>query len=129
MIPAMSNASSCGRIEKSIPSSFVSTYTVCGFRLADSIHDDGTHIDLGLELRDGLHGTRSDEDLATFHLFTLDTAEESPHVVACLALGCIKVWLAGNLDKHLLGPTPYGTSLITVSRWFGERLVHPHRCQ
>jgi hypothetical protein len=68
-----------------MPSSFVSTCTTCGFRLTDSIHDD-THIDLGLELRDGLHGTWGDDDLAAFHLFTLDTAEESPHIVASLAL-------------------------------------------
>ena len=76
---------------KSMPSSFVSTCTICGFRLTDWIHDDGTHVDLSLELRDGLHGTWSDDDLAAFHLFTLDTAEKSPHIVASLALGCIKV--------------------------------------
>jgi hypothetical protein len=76
---------------KSMPSSFVSTCTICGFRLTYSIHDDGTHIDLGLKLRDGLHGTWSDDDLTAFHLFTLDTAEESPHIVASLALRRIKV--------------------------------------
>ena len=76
---------------KNMPSSFVSTWTICGFRLTYSIHDDGTHIYLGLELRDGLHGTWGDDDLAAFHLFTLDTAEESPHIVASLALRCIEV--------------------------------------
>lgn len=82
---------------KNVPSSFVNTCTICGFRLTDSIHDDSTHIDLGLKLRDGLHRTRSDDDLAAFHLFALDSAEESPHIVASLALEYIKVQLAGNL--------------------------------
>ena len=76
---------------KIMPSSFVSTWTICRFRLTYSIHDDSTHIDLGLELRDGLHGTWSDDDLATSHLFTLDTAEESTHIVASLALRCNEV--------------------------------------
>jgi hypothetical protein len=90
MFPAMSNASSYRRNE-SMPSSFVSTCTIYVFRFTDSIHDDSTHIDLGLELRDGLHGTWSDDDLTTFHLFTLDTPEESPHIVTSLALRCVKV--------------------------------------
>jgi hypothetical protein len=82
---------------KNMPSSFVNTCTICGFKLTDSIHDNSTHIDLGLELRDGLHRTRSDDDLAAFHLLTLDSAEESPHIVASLALECINIQLAGNL--------------------------------
>ena len=74
---------------KSMPSSFVSTCTICELRLTESIHNPNTHVDLGLELRDGFHGTWSDNDLAAFHLFTLNTAEESPHIVASLALGRI----------------------------------------
>jgi hypothetical protein len=75
---------------KSMPSSFVSTCTICESRLTESIYNPSTHIDLGLELRDGFHGTWGDNDLAAFHLFTLDTAEESPHIVASLALGRIR---------------------------------------
>jgi hypothetical protein len=81
---------------KSMPSSFVSTCTICELRLKESIHNPSTHVDLGLELRDRFHGTWSDNDLAAFHLFTLDTAEESPHIVASLALGRIRAQLAGN---------------------------------
>jgi hypothetical protein len=74
----------------SMPSSFVSTCTICELRRTESIHNFSTHIDLSLELRDGFHGTWSDNDLAAFHLFTLDTAEESPHIVASLALGRVR---------------------------------------
>jgi len=73
-----------------MPSSFVNTCPVCEFSLTESIHDATTHVDLGLELCNGFHGTWSNNDLAAFHLFTLDTAEESPHIVASLALGRIK---------------------------------------
>ncbi len=33
-----------------------------------------THIDLGLEFRDGLHGTWGNDNLAALHLLTFDTA-------------------------------------------------------
>ncbi len=75
---------------ESMPSSFVSTCTICELRLTELIHNHSTHVDLGLELRDGFHGTWSDNDLASFHLFALDAAEESPHIVASLALGRIR---------------------------------------
>ncbi len=74
---------------KSMPSSFVSTCTICRFRLTKSV-GDATYVELGLELRNGFHRTWGDNDLAAFHLFTLDTAEESPHIVASLALRGVK---------------------------------------
>lgn len=81
---------------KTMPSSFVSTCMICESRLKELIHDSSAHVDLGLELRDRFHGTWSDNNLAAFHLFTLDTAEESPHIVAGLALGRIRAQLTGH---------------------------------
>jgi hypothetical protein len=78
-------------------------------------HDDSTHIDLGLELRSRFHGTWSDDDLATFHLFTLDAAEKGAHIVAGLALMCIEHKPMRDLILHVLGPIPCGTSLVMVS--------------
>jgi hypothetical protein len=86
----------CIDILKGMPSSFVSTCTICESRLKELIHNPSTHVDLGLELRDRFHRTWSDDDLAAFHLFTLDTTEESPHIVASLALGRIRAKLAEN---------------------------------
>lgn len=77
-------------VSKSMPSSFVSTCTTCELILTESTHDPSTHIYLGLELRDGFHGTWGDNDLAALHLFALDTAEEGPHIVTSLALGRIR---------------------------------------
>lgn len=45
-----------------------------------------THVDLSLELGDGLHGARSDDDHSTVDLLTLDTTEEGTHVVTSLTL-------------------------------------------
>ena len=49
-------------------------------------YNSGAYIDLGLELRDGLHGTWSNDDLAALHLFTLDTAQKGAHIVTSFAL-------------------------------------------
>ena len=64
--------------------------------LTESIHNPSTHIDRGQELRDGLHGTWSNNNVTAFHLFTFDTAEESSHIVAGLALEHVRAKLAGN---------------------------------
>jgi len=65
-------------------------------RLTESIHSPSTHIDRGLELRDGFHGTWSNNNLTAFYLFTFDTAEESSHILTSLALGHVRAKLAGN---------------------------------
>jgi hypothetical protein len=44
------------------------------------------YVDLGLELRDGLHGTWSNDNLAALHLLTFDTAQKGTHIVASFAL-------------------------------------------
>jgi hypothetical protein len=100
-----------------MPSSFVNTCMKHEFKFTNCTHNygDGAHVDLGLEFRDRLHRTWSNDDLATFHLFTFDAAEEGTHIVASLALIYIKHKLKGKLDIHLLGPVPCGTSLIMVS--------------
>ena len=54
------------------------------------------YIDLSLELCSWFHRTCSNEDLATFHLFTFDAAEEGTHVVASLTLTNIKYKAMGN---------------------------------
>ena len=46
-----------------------------------------TYVDLGLELRDGLHGTWSNDNLAAFHLLTFDTTQKGTHIVTSFALG------------------------------------------
>ena len=45
-----------------------------------------THIDLSLEFFGGLDGSRNSNNLASVHLLTLDSMEESTHVITCLAL-------------------------------------------
>lgn len=47
---------------------------------------DNTHVDLSLELLDGLDGTRGDNNHTTANLLALDTTQKSTHVVTRLAL-------------------------------------------
>ena len=44
------------------------------------------YVYLCLELRDGLHGTWSDDNLAALHLLTFDTAQKGTHIVTSFAL-------------------------------------------
>lgn len=58
------------------------------------INKGSTYIELGLENFDGLDGARKSENLATTNLLTLDTTEQSTHVVTSFSLL--------NNDEHIM---------------------------
>ena len=49
-------------------------------------YETSPYINLGLELRDGLHGTWSNDNLTALHLLTFDTAQKGAHIVTSFAL-------------------------------------------
>ena len=69
-----------------LPSSFVRIYTEYRFRFMSWDYDTSPYVDLGLELRDGLHGTWSNDNLTALHLLTFDTAQKGAHIVTSFAL-------------------------------------------
>ena len=52
----------------------------------DCDYNVNPYVYLCLELRDGLHGTWSDDNLAALHLLTFDTAQKGTHIVTSFAL-------------------------------------------
>ncbi len=94
--------------------------------------DSSTYVDLGLKLLHRLHRTGSDDDLATLKLLTLDTTEQSTHVVAgfttvqllverlCmpkLSMRSLMSWASltdTSQDRGELGAQPKDLNLVTL---------------
>ncbi len=75
-----------------------------------------THVDLSLEFLGGLDGPRNSNNLTSAHLLTLDSTEESTHVITRLTLTRVQglaCTIHRSLTMSILCQGPYGTSLDT----------------